>query len=385
MITNKIPVTVVTGFLGSGKTTLVHHLLQNPNGKRIAVIVNEFGETGVDGEIIRASCECPEENLVELSNGCLCCTVQEEFLPTMLTLMERKDKIDHIVIETSGLALPKPLVQAVNWPDLKPHLTVDAVVTVVDAVGVATGEICDRERVKAQREADDSLDHETPIEELFEDQLNCADMVLISKKDLVDTEKLAEIQQIIEGRVRTAQVKVMTIEQGRVSADVLLGLDSQSEEDIENRRTHHDDHHHHNHDHGHHHKHEHDHHHHDHDHEHHHHHDHDHDHPHDHHHHDDHIQSLVVDITADHTPQTLQQALDQLVKDHTIYRIKGFIDVPGKPMRMIIQGVGDRFNKYFDRKWQADETRKTQLVIIGEDVEKLDLKAIIENNLKVCI
>lgn len=372
MITNKIPVTVVTGFLGSGKTTLVHHLLQNPNGKRIAVIVNEFGETGVDGEIIRASCECPEEDLVELSNGCLCCTVQEEFLPTMLTLMERKDKIDHIVIETSGLALPKPLVKAVNWPDLKPHLTVDAVVTVVDAVGVATGEICDRERVKAQREADDSLDHETPIEELFEDQLNCADMVLISKKDLVDAEKLQEIQQIIEGRVRTSQVKVVPIEQGKVAAEVLLGLDSQAEEDIENRRTHHDDHHHH-----HAHDDDHDHHHHD--------HAHDHDHPHDHHHHDDHIQSIVVDIDADHTPEALQQALDQLVKDHTIYRIKGFINVPNKPMRMIIQGVGDRFNKYFDRKWTEGEARKTQLVIIGEDVETLDLKAIIENQLKVCI
>lgn len=358
MITQKIPVTVVTGFLGSGKTTLVHHLLQNPNGKRIAVIVNEFGETGIDGEIIKASCECPEEDLVELSNGCLCCTVQEEFLPTMLKLMERKNQIDHIVIETSGLALPKPLVKAVNWPDLKPHLTVDSVVTVVDAVGVATGEICDRERVKAQREADDSLDHETPIEELFEDQLNCADMVLISKKDLVDAEKLAEIQQIIQSRVRTSQVKVIPVEQGQVATEVLLGLHSQSEDDIENRSTHHD-HHHHDHDH-------------------------DHDHPHDHD-HNDHIQSLVVDITAPHTPDSLQQALDQLVKDYAIYRIKGFIDVPGKPMRMIIQGVGDRFNKYFDRKWQADETRQTRLVVIGEDVEALDIKAIIEHNLEVCI
>lgn len=356
MITNKIPVTVITGFLGSGKTTLVHHLLQNPNGKRIAVIVNEFGETGVDGEIIKASCECPEEDLVELSNGCLCCTVQEEFLPTMLKLMERKDTIDHIVIETSGLALPKPLVKAVNWPDLKPHLTVDAVVTVVDAVGIATGEICDREKVKAQREADDSLDHETPIEELFEDQLNCADMVLITKKDLVTTEKLEEIREIIGGRVRTSQVKIMPIENGKIATEVLLGLNSQSEDDIENRLTHHDHHHL----------------------------EHGHDHPHDHD-HDDSIQSVAINITASHTPDTLQQALDQLVKAHNIYRIKGFIDVPGKPMRMIIQGVGDRFNKYFDRRWQANETRQTRLVIIGEDVEALDLKSIIENNLTVCI
>ena len=184
----KIPITIVTGFLGVGKTTLVHNMLKNANGKRIAVLVNEFGEVDVDGQLI-AGCEDDECNLIQLPNGCICCTVQEEFLPSMLTLLERKEEIDHIVIETSGLSMPKPLVKAVNWPDLKPHITIDAVITVVDAVGLATGEICDRERVQAQRLADDSLDHETPIEELFLDQLACADLVLVSKRDLVDDEK----------------------------------------------------------------------------------------------------------------------------------------------------------------------------------------------------
>lgn len=351
----KIPVTVITGFLGAGKTTLVHNLLKNPQGKRIAVVVNEFGETGIDGELIKASCECPEEDLVELSNGCLCCTVQEEFLPTMLKLMERKEKIDHIVIETSGLALPKPLVKAVNWPDLKPHLTVDAVVTVVDAVGMATGEICDREKVKAQREADDNLDHETPIEELFEDQLNCADMVLISKQDLVEKPKLEEITQVINGMTSNRQVKIIPTEQGQISAEVLLGLNSKTEEDIHNRHTHHD-HHHHGHD----------------------------DHHHDHE-HDDSIQSISVRVEVPHTPDTLQQALEAMVQKHKIYRIKGFIYVPGKPMRMVIQGVGNRFDKYFDQKWQENEVKQTRLVIIGEDVAHLELETFIKNQLEVCI
>jgi len=348
----KVPVTVITGFLGAGKTTLVHNLLKNPQGKKIAVVVNEFGETGIDGELIKASCECPEEDLVELSNGCLCCTVQEEFLPTMLKLMERKDKIDHIVIETSGLALPKPLVQAVNWPDLKPHLTVDAVITVVDAVGVATGEICDREKVKAQREADDNLDHETPIEELFEDQLNCADMVLISKQDLVENTKLEEITQVISEMMPNPQTKIIPIEQGQISPEVLLGLDSKTEEDIHNRHSHHDHHH-----------------------EHHHHHAHEHDHE-----HDDDIQSISVSIDVPHTPETLQQVLEEMVQKHKIYRIKGFIYVPNKPMRMVIQGVGNRFNRYFDKKWQENDVKETRLVIIGEDVEHLDLETFIKNH-----
>jgi len=351
----KVPVTVITGFLGAGKTTLVHNLLKNPQGKRIAVVVNEFGETGIDGELIKVSCECPEEDLVELSNGCLCCTVQEEFLPTMLKLMERKDNIDHIVIETSGLALPKPLVKAVNWPDLKPHLTVDAVVTVVDAVGMATGEICDRAKVKAQREADDTLDHETSIEELFEDQLNCADMVLISKQDLVEKSKLEEITNIISDMMPNRQAKIIPIEQGQISPEVLLGLNSKTEDDIHNRHSHHDHHHHGHHD---------DHH----DHE-----------------HNDSIQSISIRIDVPHTPNSLQQVLEEMVQKYKIYRVKGFIYVPNKPMRMVIQGVGNRFNKYFDRKWQENEIKQTRLVIIGEEVEHLDLETFIKNHLAVCI
>lgn len=344
---SKIPVTIITGFLGSGKTTLIRNLIQNANGRRLAVIVNEFGEMGIDGEILKSCCS-NEEDVLELNNGCLCCTVQEEFLPVMLQLMERKDTIDHIIIETSGLALPKPLLHAFNWPELKPQITVDAVVTVVDVVGQATGEICDRERVQAQRLADDSLDHETPIEELFEDQLSCADLVVMTKKDLVDETKYEEVRAIIAGKVRP-DVKMVAAANGVLSSDILLGVNAAAENDLESRHSHHEE---------------------------------------DHangldHHHDDDIDSVVVDITAPHTPETLVEALKELIEEYEIYRIKGFIDVPGKPMRLVLQGVSNRFDHYFDRKWKDGETRKTSLVIIGDELHDKDLAAIINEKLTV--
>ncbi|MEO0374988.1 MAG: GTP-binding protein, partial [Cyanobacteria bacterium P01_A01_bin.17] len=201
---HKIPVTVITGFLGSGKTTLVRHLLQNNQGRRIAVLVNEFGEVGIDGDILKSCQVCDDDdtvnsnvrtNILELANGCLCCTVQEEFLPTMQELLQRREDIDCIVIETSGLALPKPLVQAFRWPEIRTGATVDGVVTVVDGDALAKGHIVgDLEALEAQRQADDSLDHETPIEELFEDQLACADMVLLTKTDLMEVQERERVQ-----------------------------------------------------------------------------------------------------------------------------------------------------------------------------------------------
>ncbi|RMU14956.1 Cobalamin biosynthesis protein CobW, partial [Pseudomonas savastanoi pv. glycinea] len=140
----KLPVTIVTGFLGSGKTTLLRHMLDNAEGRRIAVIVNEFGELGIDGEILKqCTIGCTEEEangrVYELANGCLCCTVQEEFFPVMRELVARRGDLDHILIETSGLALPKPLVQAFQWPEIRNACTVDAVITVVDSPAVLAG------------------------------------------------------------------------------------------------------------------------------------------------------------------------------------------------------------------------------------------------------
>ena len=360
----KIPVTIITGFLGSGKTTLIHQIARNADGRRLAIIVNEFGELGMDGEILKGNdCGCEEENILELSNGCLCCTVQEEFLPTMLQLMERKDQIDHIIIETSGLALPKPLVRAFNWPDLKPQITVDAVVTVVDSVGQATGEICDRAKVQEQRLADDSLDHESSIEELFEDQLSCADLIIMTKSDLIEETQFNEVRTIIQKKVDD-NIKIISGVKGDIPVDVLLGLNMKSEDFIEEKHSHHEAHHHH--------------------------HDHDHDHHHHHHHHHEHdhdetINSLVLEIKAPHTPKQLVKALGELVAEFEIYRIKGIIHVPNKPMRMIVQGVANRFENYFDRKWKEGELKATRLVIIGEKLEETTLMNAIENKLTVTV
>ena len=334
---HKIPVTVVTGFLGSGKTTLVRHLLQNNQGRRIAVIVNEFGEVGIDGEILKSCQVCDEDetpgiNILELANGCLCCTVQEEFLPTMQTLLKRREDIDCIVIETSGLALPKPLVQAFRWPEICTGATVDGVVTVVDGDALANGHIVgDLDALEAQRQADDSLDHETPIEELFEDQLACADMVLLTKTDVMSEKSSVRVQKWLKQQSPTG-IKIVSCQQGKISPDILLGFNAAVEDNLDSRHSHHD------------HEEEHD--------------------------HDDNIKSVYVELDKAFDPNVLVKRLQTLVQQQEIYRIKGFVAVPDKAMRLVLQGVGQRFDHFYDRLWQAGESRQTQLVVIGTDLDK---------------
>lgn len=335
MQSRKIPATIVTGFLGSGKTTLLGHLLGNAQGRRIAVIVNEFGELGIDGELLR-SCGigCDEEGLesgqlYELANGCLCCTVQEEFAPVMEQLAARRDEIDYLVIETSGLALPKPLVQAFQWPALRHAFTVDAVITVVDAPAVAAGDFADDPvAVDAQRRADDNLDHDSPLHELFEDQLATADLVIVHKTDGMDAATLARVEAAIRVETR-AGVKLVHAQHGRVAPEVLLGLEKAVEDEIDQRKTHHDaeeDH--------------------------------------------DHDAFDSVSVTLDVADRAhLLRALAALVQCHEIYRIKGFVALPGTAMRLVVQGVGQRFDSYFDRAWRSDDVRATRLVLIGDHLD----------------
>jgi len=340
----KMPVTVVTGFLGSGKTTLLRHLLQNNQGRRIAVVVNEFGEVGIDGELLRSCQVCDDDedaanNIVELTNGCLCCTVQEEFLPTMQELLRRREQIDCLLIETSGLALPKPLVQAFRWPEIRTGATVDGVVTVVDCEAVASGTLVgDLDALEAQREADPNLEHETPIEELFEDQLACADLVLLTKVDRVDAQTQTRVQEWLRQQLPQG-VKVVPCNNGEINPDLLLGFNAAVEDNLDARPSHHDS---------------------EEDHE-----------------HDDEINSVHLILDQAFEPKALTAKLKQLVQDQEIYRIKGFVAVPNKPMRMVVQGVGDRLEHFFDRPWQATEPRQTRLVLIGRALDQSQIEGVL--------
>ncbi|MEM7406507.1 MAG: cobalamin biosynthesis protein CobW [Pseudomonadota bacterium] len=323
----KIPATVITGFLGAGKTSLIRHLLANADGRRIALIINEFGEIGVDGDILQ-SCGiegCDDESVVELTNGCLCCTVADDFVPTMQMLLDRDDPPEHIVIETSGLALPKPLITAFNWPDIRTRMTVDGVVTVVDAGAVEAGLFApDPDAVQAQREADEALDHESPLEELFEEQLGAADLVILNKTDLLNDPAL--VMDRVNAELRPG-IQIVRAAYGEVAPTVLLGLDAAAEDDLESRPSHVDD------------GEEHD--------------------------HDDFV-SFAVEMPSEATPEPLITRLTDTIRTHGILRVKGSVAVTGKPMRLLVQAVGDRVAHYYDRDWLADEPRTTRLVVIGE-------------------
>ena len=230
----RVPATVITGFLGSGKTSLVRHLLAHADGRRLAVVVNEFGELGIDRELL-LGCgddDCREGDIVELANGCLCCTVADDFLPTLTRLLESKNPPEHILIETSGLALPKPLVQAFAWPEIRTLTTVDGVLTVIDAAAVAAGRFAaDPEAVMQQRAADPALAHDNPLEEVFTDQLACADLVILNKTDLVAPTRLRALCREIEVQLRPG-IKLVATRDGKIIPEVALGLAAAAEEDL---------------------------------------------------------------------------------------------------------------------------------------------------------
>ncbi len=346
-MTSKTPATIVTGFLGAGKTTLIRHLLQNAGGRRIALIINEFGDLGVDGGILKGCGieTCTEDDVVELSNGCICCTVAEDFIPTMEALLARPNPPDHIVIETSGLALPQPLVRAFNWPGLKTRVTVDGVITVLDGPAVEAGTFAaDVAAVDAQRAADDGLDHKTPLAELYADQVACADMIVVNKVDLM--EDAAPLVARLKSEARDG-VQVVPATMGALPADVLLGRRQGAEDDIATRHEVH--HHHHHHDDG------------------------DHDGDHDDHEHDgmehehghDAFESFVVETGEIGDPAAFATKVSGVIRDHGILRLKGFGSVAGKPMRLTVQAVGTRVDHYFDRPLGTDP-RGTRLVVIGQ-------------------
>ena len=334
----KIPVTIITGFLGSGKTTLISQLMQNPLGKRLAVIVNEFGDVGVDGQILKGCAipNCPEENIMELANGCICCTVADDFIPTIEALMSLSAQPEHILIETSGLALPKPLLKAFDWPDIRSRITVDGVIALADAEAVASGQFAPNlAGVEAQREADNALDHETPLSEVFEDQVACADLILLTKADLANEADKAKAKQIIANNT-PRQLPIIEVVEGQIDPRLILGVGAAAENDIEQRPSHHDG------------ALEHD--------------------------HED-FDSAIFNIAEFDSPETLVQKIEILAREHHILRVKGYAAISGKPMRLLVQAVGSRVRSQFDKMWQPDEVRNGQLVVIAEH-DRINVPAI---------
>ena len=327
-LAKKIPATVVTGFLGAGKTTMIRNLIEQANGRKLALVINEFGDLAVDGELLKGcgNPDCTDDDIFELANGCICCTVADDFLPTIQKILDRDDPPDHIVIETSGLALPKPLVQAFGWPEVRTRVTVDGVVAVLDGPAVADGRFADDpDRVDAMRAADEELDHESPLHELYEDQLACADLVLLNKTDLMDADAVEQVAGEVGGRLRDG-VRMVKTANGVIDTGVLLGIEAAAEDDLAARPSHQD--------------------------------------AEDDHDHDD-FDSFEVAIPDIGSPDALMERLKAVIAAHDILRVKGFVHVPGKDMRLIVQGVGARLQQHFDRPWEDGEPRETRLVVIG--------------------
>ena len=343
----KTQATVITGFLGSGKTTLIRHLLAHAAGRRLALIINEFGELGIDRETLlggdgtggeKGECvvpDCAEDDIVELANGCICCTGADDFLPAITALMDREQPPVHIIIETSGLALPKPLIKAFTWPEVRSRVTVDGVITVIDAAAVAAGRFAhDPQAVARQRAADPMLDHDNPLEEVFGDQLACADLVILNKADLLAEEELEEMQRKLSADLRPG-VKMIATREGRIDPRIVLGLGAAAEDDLDVRPSVHDD------------EEEHD--------------------------HDD-FESFTLALPPLSDVEELLSRLGKAAAAHDILRIKGFAEVADKAMRLVVQGVGTRLHHYFDRPWNAGESREGALVVIG--LKGLDREAI---------
>lgn len=338
----KIPVTVVTGFLGSGKTTLIRHLIETTEGRRLAVIVNEFGDVGVDGEILKSCAipDCPAENIVELANGCICCTVADDFIPTIEALMQLDPLPDHILIETSGLALPKPLLKAFDWPAIRSRVTVDGVIALADAEAVAAGRFApDVAAVDAQRLADESLDHETPLSEVFEDQIACADVILLTKPDLAGLSGVAKAKEVIAAET-PRPLPMIEVAEGAVDARVILGLGAAAEDDLAARPSHHDG-------------------------------------PHDHDHED--FDTIVVALPEMDSPGDLVRRITKLADQQNVLRVKGYVAIKDKPMRLLVQAVGARIRHQYDRAWLPGEDRTGQVVVIGEhdDINRAAIEAVL--------
>jgi G3E family GTPase len=344
-----LPVTIITGFLGSGKTTLLNHILTNQQGVKTAVLVNEFGEIGIDNELVVAT----DENMVELSNGCICCTINNDLVDAVYKVLEREEKLDYLVVETTGLADPLPVAMTFLGSELRDLTRLDSIVTVVDA-------------------ANYSLD-------LFNSQaafsqINYGDVILLNKADLVNESKLQELEKKINEVKEGA--RIIRTKNSQVPLPLILSVGLfESDKYFESEAHEHDHHDHHDHEHDHstcghdHHDHEHDHSNCGHDH-----------HDHEHHHHSDHLEndgftSFSFQSDKPFSIRKFQYFLDNQLPTN-VFRAKGIMWFDESPQRHIFHLCGKRFT-IDDDEWKGE--RKNQIVLIGQNLDQDTLLKQLEN------
>ncbi len=343
----KIPVIVVSGFLGSGKTTFLRYLLKESN-KKFGLIINEFGDVGIDGDLIKSCNKCDDSEdqcVVELNNGCLCCTVQEDFVPSIKSLIEYNPNIESIIIETSGLAMPIPLIQALNWPELKTSIYLDIVVCIVNGESMVNGSpINDLNKITNQYNETNKIDHNASIDELFEEQLEVSDIVLVSRSDLLSDNQFELIKKNLQGKLNSS-TPVLKSHNGRIDLNYLFDIDFKKE----NYKSYLTEDHEHN-----------------------------------------HVELFSDSIKMNYFlgKNEFEKEMSEIIEELNILRIKGRIWIPNKSLPLQIQIVGKKINTWFeespDKCWKPIDSAGLELVIISFDEKSIEtFKGKIKEKFKV--
>jgi cobalamin biosynthesis protein CobW len=361
--TMKIPVTIVTGFLGSGKTTLICGLLKKIPDRRLAVLINEFGEVSVDGTLLRAAGQEIGAEIHDLPNGCICCTIKDDFLPVMKQLQRRANEIDHVLIETSGLALPTPVMRALAWPEIRNDFQLDAVLTVVDTPQLLGGNLENGKPIPGVVAAE-APQHAASIDLILNQQLENADVVVLNKIDDLAEDSLMEAEDLV--RQKAPKVRFLELAyHAELDPRLCLGLNLHDEPVHEGPHALHEHHHGpvqkmpaeldrplenqgqfdghshtglHAHEHS--------------------------EQTHQHfHEHDTGWQSFVLESRDLQNAEKLKAALREVTLQQPILRAKGFASIEGKRHRLVVQAVRTRVQTYFERE-QSTESHST-LVVIG--------------------